>query len=80
MLVTFLICIIYSIYDGPVKEAEKGWPLFFSVASRVLTVVTAVSMFALLAFLLFGNLDSIVNTIESFFYSTQYAGETAGVI
>lgn len=80
MLVTFLICIIYSIYDGPVKEAEKGWPLFFSVASRVLTIVTAVSLFTLLAILLFGDFDALARTIESFFYSTQYAGETAGVI
>ncbi len=80
MLVTFLICIIYSIYDGPVKEAEKGWPLFFSVASRVLTIVTAISLFTLLAILLFGDFDALARTIESFFYSTQYAGETAGVI
>ena len=80
MLVTFLICIIYSIYDGPVKEAEKGWPLFFSVASRVLTIVTAISLFTLLAILLFGDFDALARTIESFFYSTQFAGETAGVI
>ncbi len=80
MLVTLLICVIYWIYDGPVKEAEKGWPLFFSVASRVLTVVTAVSLFALLAILLLGDFDTLARTIESFFYSTQYAGETAGVV
>ena len=80
MLVTILICIIFSIYDGPVKEAEKGWPLFFSVASRVLTIVTAISLFTLLAILLFGDFDALARTIESFFYSTQYAGETAGVI
>lgn len=80
MLVTLLICVIYWIYDGPVKEAEKGWPLFFSVASRVLTVVTAVSLFALLAILLLGDFDALARTIESFFYSTQYAGETVGVV
>ncbi len=80
MLITLLICVIYWIYDGPVKEAEKGWPLFFSVASRVLTIVTAVSLFTLLAILLFGDFDALARTIESFFYSTQYAGDVAGAI
>lgn len=77
MIAWLIIWIVYWIYDGPVKSAEPGWQLFLSVASRVFTVLTAISILAFILFLIFGNLSGLVEELQQIFYSTQYAGETA---